>query len=348
MKRFLYTILAFTSPFILLIGITELCYTTNGGDLNRLGKISIDKNYRNKFQKSFKQQKYFTDFSTINLKEKNSYNFLSIGDSFSQKGGFGYQNYIINDSSSLLNFDTKAHTTPSYNPIDLAFKLVNGDLFNNLHIDYLILQSVERSIIARSENLNYNASITIEELEASRKTLGKNNNSIRQTNFVDYLKFPFYNILYNFSDNAFCSPVFQKNIRKEVFSSNNKLLFYKEDITALDKNNNIELVNNLNHKLNILSNKLKEKGITLLVLPSPDKYDLYYEYITNNTHPKPLFYDYMRNLKKEYIYIDSKKTLKKHIVNGVKDVYFVDDTHWSPIGARIIGDLITDTITEKK
>jgi len=348
MKRFLYTILVFTSPIILLIGITKLCYTKTGGDLNRLGKVSIDENYRNQFQKDFEQQQNYTDFSTINLEEKNSFNILTIGDSFSQKRGFGYQNYITTDTTNLLNFDIRAYTIPSYNPISFAFKLVNGDAFNNLHIDYLILQSVERYIVPRSEKINDSTKITIKELEEARKIQRKGKNSFNNENYVDYLKFPFYNILYNFSDNALCSPVYQKAINKEVFSLNNKLLFFDEDITALEKNNKIKLVSNLNKELNILANKLKERGIILIVIPSPDKYDLFYDYITTKNHPKPLFFDYVRDLKKEYIYIDSKKTLKKHIDNGIKDVYFVDDTHWSPIGAKIIGQVINDSIIHKK
>jgi len=348
MKRFLYTILAFASPFILLIGFTKLCYTKTGGDLNRLGKISIDKNYRNQFQKDFEQQQHFTDFSSVNLEEKNSFNILTIGDSFSQKRGFGYQNHVTAETLSILNFNTEAHTIPSYSPINFAFKLINGDVFNNLHIDYLIVQSVERYIVPRSEKINYSTKITIKELEAARKTQLKGKNSFNNENYVDYLKFPFYNILYNFSDNAICSPVYQKAIDKEIFSSNNKLLFFDADITALEKNNSFKLVSDLNAKLNVLANKLKELDITLIVLPSPDKYDLYYEYITTKSHPKPLFFDYMCDLKKEYIYIDSKKILKKHINNGIKDVYFVDDTHWSPKGAKIIGNVISDSITKKK
>jgi len=348
MKRFLYTIFAFASPLILLIGITTLFYTKTGGDLNRLGKISIDATYRNQFQKELDEPQNHTDFSAINLEEQNSFNILTIGDSFSQKRGHGYQNYLTTDITSIVNFDTRAYTIPSYNPIDLAFKITEGDIFNNLHIDYLIVQSVERYIVQRGESIEHTTKTTIETLEATRKTQSTNNPSSSNENYIDYLKFPFYNILYNFSDNALFSPVYQKTINKEVFSSNNSLLFFEEDITALEKNNNHKLVKSLNTELNILAYKLKERGISLIVLPSPDKYDLYYEYITTKNNQKPLFFDYMRDLKKEYLYIDSKNILKEHIDNGVKDIYFVDDTHWSPKGAKIIANSITETITKNR
>lgn len=345
MKRFLYTILIFVSPFIILIGITKLCYIETGGDLNRLGKISIDENYRDQFQKDFDQPQHYTEFSTINTDDVNTFDILTIGDSFSQQRSHSYQNYMTTDTTSVLNFDTRAYNIPSYNPIDFAYKLANGDVFNKLPIKYLILQSVERSITARSENIGGNATITTKQLESFRKVKDNNNHSGVTENYSDYLKFPGFSILYNFSDNALFSPIHQKSINKELFSANNKLLFLENDLMSLKKNNDLKLVKQLNNKLNILAEKLKKKNIILIVLPSPDKYDIHYDYITTKNKPAPLFFNHMRDLKKEYIYIDSKKILKEHINNGVKDVYFVDDTHWSPIGAKIIANSITETIT---
>ena len=57
-----------------------------------------------------------------------------------------------------------------------------------------------------------------------------------------------------------------------------------------------------------------------------------------------MFFNLIRDLKKEYIYIDSKIVLKKHIDNEIQDVYFVDDSHWSPIGAKIIANSIIEAI----
>ena len=38
----------------------------------------------------------------------------------------------------------------------------------------------------------------------------------------------------------------------------------------------------------------------------------------------------MKEMQKNYIYINSKEVLLKAIRNGVLDVYYADDTHWSP------------------
>jgi hypothetical protein len=37
----------------------------------------------------------------------------------------------------------------------------------------------------------------------------------------------------------------------------------------------------------------------------------------------------LRPLKKEYIFIDTKKILSPLLKQGVKDLYYSDDTHWS-------------------
>jgi len=343
MKRLFTNLLVFASPFIILWGITTVFYNESGGDLSRLGKINIDKNYRTQFDADFNQTQLYKNISTLNLNETNTFNILTIGDSFSQQGAHGYQNHIDN-STDVLNFDIQSYKLPTNNPIDLAYKLCNGDVFNKLKINYLLLQSVERSIITRNNELELHSAYAINKINSFKKAEQQKKTSSIHIQFSDYLKFPVHTILYHFADNAIFSPVYQKEISKSLFSANNNLLFLKDDLTALKHNNNIKNSKLLNKNLNRLASKLKEKNITLIVVPSPDKYAIYYDYINTKSNPKPVFFDHLRALEKEYTYIDSKRILKKHIDNGVKDVYFVDDTHWSPIGARIIANSISEII----
>ena len=94
----------------------------------------------------------------------------------------------------------------------------------------------------------------------------------------------------------------------------------------------------------MLAKWLKERGVKLIGLPSTDKLDFYDDDIINkNQYPKPLFFETMRSLDKNYIYIDSKKILKENTSN-IKDVYFYDDTHWSPVASKIIADKIKSEI----
>jgi len=79
-------------------------------------------------------------------------------------------------------------------------------------------------------------------------------------------------------------------------------------------------------------------------LPSPDKYDIYYDYIINKSkYPKPLFLEYLAEMQKNYLYVDSKKILSNSIKQK-KDIYYYDDTHWSPFAAKIISDELSKLI----
>jgi hypothetical protein len=44
----------------------------------------------------------------------------------------------------------------------------------------------------------------------------------------------------------------------------------------------------------------------------------------------------MRKLPKRYRYIDTKAILLPELERGEKDIYFMDDSHWSPKAAKKI------------
>lgn len=134
------------------------------------------------------------------------------------------------------------------------------------------------------------------------------------------------------------SKVYCFDLDKDVFSGRraSQLLVYDEDIKYFDEKNSVEKVAILNDQLNKIANGLKERGIKLIVLPAPDKYDLYCDHIINNKQEEPLFFPILDELPKDYIYIDSYQILKNAIANGKKDIYFADDTHWSPWATEII------------
>lgn len=143
--------------------------------------------------------------------------------------------------------------------------------------------------------------------------------------------------------------VYRERLDSNLFSVNrNELYFFKDDIESLNFNNNTANVVCLNLMLNRLSLKLKKMGIQLIIFIAPDKYDFYYEYISRRLdYTKPLFFDLMDMMQKEYTYFNSKKVLKDSM-SRYKDLYFYDDSHWSPVGTRIIGSYIYDIIRRDK
>ena len=82
-------------------------------------------------------------------------------------------------------------------------------------------------------------------------------------------------------------------------------------------------------------------------MPAVTKYDLYSDFIQNNKYPKDPFFDNFRKLQKDYVFIDTKKLLSKALYNGVKDVFYVDDTHWSRIACDIVSNDIIEQINKE-
>jgi hypothetical protein len=85
----------------------------------------------------------------------------------------------------------------------------------------------------------------------------------------------------------------------------------------------------LNDNLNRLADRLAPKGIQLVFMPVVDKYDLYYEHILDNLYPRNQFFNLLRPLPKRYRFIDTKAILADGVRMGDKDIFYVDDTHWT-------------------
>ena len=64
-------------------------------------------------------------------------------------------------------------------------------------------------------------------------------------------------------------------------------------------------------------------------MPAVDKYTLYHDYIKDNPYPESRFFEGFRPLQRSYKLIDTKSIFQSSIADGVKDVYYTSDTHWS-------------------
>ena len=127
MKRFSANLFLFLLPIILL-SLNYLRYENSGGDLVRLGKISIDSDYRKQFY-SQNNKNICDEIDVKDIATGNKYNILSFGDSFSRGKEFGYQNYLASNSTlsvSNINSDGFIHE----NQIQTIYSITNSELFN--------------------------------------------------------------------------------------------------------------------------------------------------------------------------------------------------------------------------
>lgn len=339
MKKFIVKTSLFVLPFAFLFAFSLLFYAFDKGDLLRLGYIiDLFPDYREQFQQENKKPVLYTKVSK--LPAKRNYKFLTIGDSFSEQKAGGYQNYMA-DSATVLHYDRFLN----YNPIQTLYALANGDFLDTFKIDYIVLENVERYFVQNNQSINVAHKTNWNDVryaaeEHNRKISEDKDNGTDHKFFSNQsLKFAYNTFLFfTKEEDFFNEEVYKVKLnRKGFFSVNsNDLLFFKEDITALKNNNRKENITQLNSRLNELDSLLKVKGIRLIVLPSPDKFDIYYEHIENNTcYEQPRFFELFDREPKNYLYIRSKDCLQSAIKKK-KDVYYYDDTHWSPVGARLI------------
>lgn len=340
-KRFINKTSFFVLPVGILYAITAAFYSGAEGDLVRLGYIpNIYSSYRAEYL-ALQGEK----FDRLTQRKNKKYKILNIGDSFSERE-FGY-NSILADNFSVLHVDRFI----SENQFQTLINFTNGDFFDEYDIEYVILQMVERNFSANIQNIKLNNKITIRELDSvmlnhkPKSELPANKLFSQTTVEFPLYYFPKFFLTKNYLSNELVYNV-EVNLNSLFSTKSNKLLFYYLDPISAKNNNQKENIENLNIVLNTIALKLRQRNIKLIVVPAPDKYDFYYNFIVDKKtfgFEQPLFFELMKTQKKEYLYIDSKAILTLKIKTS-PDIYFYDDTHWSPIAARLIAAKIKSEI----
>lgn len=335
-KERIIKILVFLLPFIY-----SFYASFSTGDLSRIGYINIPRGYRKSVQKDQPEtgKKHIT-FEEIDNKPVDV---IVIGDSFTDNNFFN--DYFADKVGGRHLYLNKFSTERSLNTIAI---LANSGFLRKLKPKYLVIEIVERDCYV--DKFNSEQSVTINEINNFYRAIADNKRKNERPNLAKFLnrfhyKFWFFAITYNLSENAFLSKVIYKKLNKDSFSVySDKLYFLEEDLQSLELVNREDSVKDLNNKLNILSEKLKKEGITLVFIPAPNKYTIYQDRIINLTHPKSEFFQKFAKMHKKYVYIDSYKIIKEELENGVPDLYYLEDSHWSWKGMKLVIDQTINTI----
>ncbi len=300
----------------------------NGG-LDRAGYIIGSKHYRKPEstlpRKHIENSEYHGQHVDV----------VTVGDSFSNAKDNGrdplYQDWI----ASLYNLDVlniQYLPQAGSNELLTIALLLNSGYLDKIKPRYIIAQTVERRVVPLYfKKLDFTITMPIHDIEDYFRSATYISNPPK-TGFVNTgnLKFILYNLLYRFSDHAFISDVYVRDLNAPFFSVKNerRLLFYHHDIEYIPLATERHL-RTLNDNFNVLAGLLRKKGITLYFMPAPDKYNMYSGYIVNNPYPKSVFFETMRRFPKRYVFVDTKAILAREIKKGEKDIYYADDTHWS-------------------
>ncbi len=347
MQKFIIKTSLFLLPFIFLFISNTFLYNQKEGDLVRLGYLYSNPTPKSIIKSHYDITKHYTLLSEIDLNVVNKFDVITIGDSFSEQDSLGYKSFMGNKGLKVLHID---RFISGSNPMQTLVTLLNSNLFNYVSADYIVLQSVERVFNQRNNEIDFDRTITIDSLS------NQINQHTRQIPKYDLqffsdatLKIPITNILYFFQPKPKFSKTYKyPSISNDLFSNEpNELLFYQNDISNLKiKNDSLNIIHSI-EVIEALNDKAVNRSMKLIMLVSPDKYDLYFNHIKNNKSlTKPLFFQLYDQTEKNYINVDSYKILNKKL-ESERDIYFYDDTHWSPKGAAIIADTIFEIINKQ-
>lgn len=118
------------------------------------------------------------------------------------------------------------------------------------------------------------------------------------------------------------------------------LLFHLGDYKSNRRNREDTGIIRMHDNLNRLADLLAQDGVRLYFMPTPNKLTVYQDYLVQTIETRSTFFPRLRKLEgKRYTFIDSEKVLSELVKKGEKDVFFIDDTHWSNKALPLIAEL---------
>jgi len=333
MKKFLiklsYTLLP---VFLLLFGLTAYLNLyvrpKATGDLGRLAYIIIGEEYGERIEQNELKKTLFNNVRETKDLRDIHVNVLTIGDSFSQQGHAGYQNYMAQGGVTVANTRRGLYD----NPIQYAWNILDAGIVDSTNIDVMVVEVGERDLPLRIDNFR------IDKVEVGEPYVpddGEKENiwDISQWSLLRTRDF----LMYRYAGR---NPVYDVELNRDFFNSNEprKLYFYCADVI-----NGVTIEASIRPKVkevfDLLTTKAHERGFALVLMVPVDKYDLYQDYIVNNPydHPKRINEEVRELLGDRPEVMLCKFTLQPLLENGEKDVFLFDNSHWSYKGSQAVG-----------
>lgn len=347
-KKFVITSWCFLAVFVLVNA--GIFFGLRGGvpfaigDLLRLGYMGS--RYGN-YQQTIKNQCDDIGLRYTEMKdfagENSSFDVVVVGDSFSQQGRYGYQNFIAAAGYRVLNIPRFT----SLNQIYTVYLLHQTGFFRKNGIKFVVVQIVERAITGVLQNTpTAKYDMSYEKVIERYKTMRED--ALDDEFFVNFgnLKFLLSNFLRKFSPNAFFSETYSMETSKNLFSTKfNELLFYRDDVAPQLFNARESEIQKFSETLGSLAKLLKEDGVKLIFLPAVNKYNIYKNLLVKNLGDFDMF-PALRSIDENFYLCDSKKILSEKVERGEMDIFYADDTHWSWKASKYIADDIVRYISK--
>ena len=325
--------LLFISPCICIIP-----YQT--GDLGRMNGIPFGP-----YDTIFKVPSFLYTENIMDYDSLQNVEILTIGDSFSQGDKIGYQNFL----GCYLNKKVSNFRVDGISSICAAVTLIEKRMIPNCKI--LIIESVERYLI---NNLNVETTI-VEDISKHKIISGKFGQQQTENKDIKFGCFDLYQLTTYYKTKFFSSSKYKKlTLSTPMFTAgkySHSLYIYNneahQDGDFRFKYITESQIQKAKGKLSELKKIGASHDIQIIFLVAADKYDMYYDYIKDNPYPINPTLSYFSDFDTTF-FINTKNILLPHLKNGEKDIYRVNDTHWSVKAAEIVGNHLGKIINESK
>ncbi|KAA6347706.1 hypothetical protein EZS27_004796, partial [termite gut metagenome] len=213
--------------------------------------------------------------------------------------------------------------------------LFNSGFFTLFSPKIVIVESAERDFVNRLLSLNFSTKYSIDEiLKQYRKNTIINDKKDLLYETINYLR-----ICLNYNN-----PVRKVKLNQPLFSVyNDDLYFYKGDLSRTNTNDDLNIIYKT---IDFMNQQFSSKGIQFIYIVAVDKYNVYTPFISKNPYPINKQLDYFNFGDSLYI-INTKLLLQPLVKNGIKDVYFANDTHWSYIASKALAEKLIQIIKSK-
>lgn len=327
MRRFLIKISYTVLPLWLVLFCAGLVYRYHiapnlSGDLGRLGKLAFGHEYKQALDSNLLKECWVDDFSGKLTKE---YKIITIGDSFSQQGKEGYQNYLgYLLKSKVLNIRPATGISPE----QLALSLLRTGWLKEMSPRVVVVETVERHLVESLFALDF--SVHPSAAEVRKQIYKKKRVAVPES--AGYLYETIYWMRLRLQiDN----PVKKVELNRDLFSDfDNDLYFYYADLqrTSMKK----EEKEKVYALIDSLKQEFQQQGIHFVYTVAADKYDVYRPFVKDKAYPSCTQLDSLPDAQAPFYLINTVKILRPLVWQGIKDVYIATDSHWSYIASEAV------------
>ena len=351
MKKFLvrlsYTVLPVWAILVVTVLYISLYVSPRmSGDIGRLACIPFGFEYDQMLEQGALKDTFFMTVNRPAELKRVHTTVLTIGDSFSQMGRIGYQNYMAKLGVHVVNM----HLEPHNSPLQEAYNILNRGLVDSTKVKVLIVENVERDF---ELNVQTFRAFTTEMTESEEM---ESDNAVAEPDESKSVEAPKAGSSTNWSverarnlilfKTGYQSPVFTATLSRDLFTCDapRSLYFYHDDI---DQGVSMSPASEEKTRLvwQSLNQKAKEQGVFLILMIAVDKYDAYQSFIIDNPYPRKTFCEEIERVigKTPQLFM-SKQYLLPLIEKGEKDVFMFNDSHWSYKASSLVANELVNRI----